>query len=109
MRTITELLDREASFIPAPNRDSRWSEYDSEESYARSLRCSLGVYQDGVLLGEESVSGSTRKGPWGSANKRSRQNLIKRMREAGLIVTIERRGKRDILCVRKGGVSRETP
>jgi hypothetical protein len=61
-----------------------------------ALGCARGCYQRAVILGEESLSGSTLRGKaaqYGAHYARSRRNLIARLRKAGLQVD-ETRGAR---------------
>jgi hypothetical protein len=63
----------------------------------RCLEACRGDYQRGIVLGSESLSGSTLTGKaasWGSHYKASRSNLVRRLEALpGIVVTEERRGK----------------
>jgi hypothetical protein len=61
-----------------------------------ALQCCRGVYQRNIVLGSESLSGSTLKGKaakYGAHYRQSRDNLLSRLHSADLDVS-ERRGVR---------------
>lgn len=58
-----------------------------EEAFERALALCKGRYQEDVIRGIESLSGATLRGrakQYGAQYKRSRENLLKRMTEAGI-------------------------
>lgn len=70
-----------------------WTEVTSPEVLERALRCARGCYQRDLLDGRESLSGSTLRGSatrYGDLYARSRRNLLRRVRAAGIPVS-ERR------------------
>ena len=66
-----------------------------EKAFERALSLCKGRYQEDVIRGIESLSGATLRGrakQYGAQYKKSRENLLKRMTEAG-IPWREERGK----------------
>lgn len=58
-----------------------------EKAFERALALCKGRYQEDVIRGIESLSGATLRGKakaYGAHYKRSRENLLKRMTEAGI-------------------------
>jgi len=58
-----------------------------EESFKRALALCRGAYQENLLIGIEALSGSTLRGKarqYGAHYKRSRENLLARMTQAGI-------------------------
>jgi hypothetical protein len=72
-----------------------WTICKSDEIRERALALAKGVYQRAIILGDEALSGSTLRGSAktvsGGNYHRSRQNLLGRLRDAGIPVS-ETRG-----------------
>jgi len=69
-----------------------WSKYSSV-ALDKALTVAKGAYQRNLLLGIESLSGSTLKGKarqYGARYAESRRNLLARVRAAGVVVSEER-------------------
>jgi hypothetical protein len=74
----------------------RWTEILSAEALETALSLARGEYQRALVLGYESLSGSTLRGKasrYGARYAESRRNLLRRLEEAGLLVD-ERRAER---------------
>jgi len=70
-----------------------WVDVRDEEALERALALCKGEYQRNLVLGYESLSGSTLRGRasnWNSKYASSRDNLLQRLRESGVPVS-ERR------------------
>lgn len=66
-----------------------WTVCASDEVRAVAMGCARGCYQRAVVAGSENLSGSTLRGraaSYGAHYARSRTNLLRRMRAAGLEV-----------------------
>jgi len=71
----------------------KWADVDGAV-LETALACTRGSYQRGVVLGLESLSGSTLRGKakkYGVHYARSRTNLLSRLKRAGVAVS-ERKG-----------------
>jgi len=58
-----------------------------EDAYLKALDLCKGRYQENLIRGIESLSGTTLRGKarqYGAQYKRSRENLLKRMTQAGI-------------------------
>jgi len=58
-----------------------------EDAYRKALALCKGTYQENLIRGFESLSGATLRGrakQYGAQYKRSRDNLLKRMTQAGI-------------------------
>jgi len=58
-----------------------------EDAYLKALDLCKGRYQENLIRGIESLSGATLRGKarqYGAQYKRSRENLLKRMTQAGI-------------------------
>lgn len=63
--------------------------YESDDVNARALQCARGKYQEGLITGRYSWSGSDLRGRaknWSGSYWRSRAALIARLRENGLTI-----------------------
>ena len=95
-------------FLPAGWRliGNGWAavpdQIENNLNYEAALKCALGDYQKSILEGYEAWSGSTLHG---NAKKYSGQyhaglaNLMKRMRRAGVVFSIETIDRRRVLCI----------
>jgi len=64
-----------------------WSIVRDPDAYRAALAIAKGPYQESIIAGDESVSGSTLTGKakrYGSSYARSRKALLARLREAGI-------------------------
>jgi len=80
-----------------------WVDVRDEKALERALDLCKGEYQRNLVLGYESLSGSTLRGAsvrWNSKYYASRDSLIKRLRDSGIQVS-ERRDecRRRILVI----------
>lgn len=73
-----------------------WVEVYDERAFQKALELCKGVYQQNLVRGYEALSGSTLRGKaasqYGGKYAVSRNNLLTRLRKAGLPIG-ERRGK----------------
>lgn len=79
-----------------------WSIIKSDAALTLALSLCRGCYQRALILGSEAVSGSTLRGKarrWGHVYKNSRRTLIARLRAAGVSVSIETIGRRNVLVI----------
>ena len=63
--------------------------YESDDVKARALQCARGEYQEGLITGRYSWSGNDLRGrakTWSGSYWRSRNALIARLRENGLVL-----------------------
>ena len=63
--------------------------YESDDVKARALQCARGEYQEGLITGRYSWSGNDLRGrakTWSGSYWRSRNALIARLRENGLVI-----------------------
>lgn len=64
-----------------------WTKINDRDALNRALDLARGTYQRAILLGDESLSGSTLKGKanrYSGRYRASRNALLKRMTEAGI-------------------------
>ena len=64
-----------------------WTEITDPEAHAQALRLARGSYQRGIIMGVESLSGSTLKGKavdYIGRYRNSARNLLPRLTEAGV-------------------------
>lgn len=76
-----------------------WTRIENQADLDRALDLAQGTYQRDLLLGRESLSGSTLKGrarSYGGRYQASRDGLLRRMTEAGIPWSEEKgeRGRR---------------
>lgn len=73
-----------------------------DPNFNLAMRCARGKYQQNLLLGLESVTGSTLKGKaskWPGRYHNLRQELFQRMREAGVVFSEHWMERRKVLVI----------
>ncbi len=71
---------------------SSWTLVDNDQTKDLALAQCKGIYQRHLIQGLESVSGSTLRGKariWGGRYAASRQNLMRRLKRAGIQIAIK--------------------
>lgn len=73
---------------------SRWTRVIDPEALEQALNLAEGTYQQAILKGEHSVSGSTlssgARSKWGGRYASSREKLFEKMRAAGIQFSLEK-------------------
>lgn len=84
-----------------PRRTGEWVEVRDTMAHEAALELANGSYQEHILLGYESLSGSTLTGAkakqWSGKYRRSRHTLLERLTRAGIPWCIETQNRRQIL------------